>query len=98
MANGRLGIQAMTQNKFSYIISNISALSPDQMRQLHRELENRMVAAKQPAPAQADSGNAEESAFDLARRAGLIGCIKGAPGSPTDLSTNPKHMEGIGRG
>ena len=88
----------MTQNEFGYIISSINALSPDQMRQLYRELENRMAAAKQPAPALADSGNAEESAFDLARRAGLIGCIKGAPGSPTDLSTNPKHKEGFGRG
>jgi hypothetical protein len=41
---------------------------------------------------------AEETAFDVAKRAGLIGCIKGAPRSPTDLSTNPKHMEGFGRG
>jgi Arc/MetJ-type ribon-helix-helix transcriptional regulator len=40
----------------------------------------------------------EETAFDVASRAGLIGCIKGTPRSPTDLSTNPKHMEGFGRG
>jgi len=33
----------------------------------------------------------------VASRAGLIGCIKAAPRSPTDLSTNPKHMEGFGR-
>jgi putative addiction module CopG family antidote len=49
--------------------------------------------ARPTAPA-ADAG---ETAFDVASRAGLIGCIKGAPGSPTDLSTNPKHMEGFGR-
>jgi hypothetical protein len=40
---------------------------------------------------------AEETAFDAASRAGLIGCIKGSAGSRTDLSTNPKHMKGFGR-
>jgi hypothetical protein len=35
--------------------------------------------------------------YDVAARAGLIGCIKGAPRSPTDLSTNPKQMERFGR-
>ncbi len=40
----------------------------------------------------------EETAFDVLSRAGLIGCIKGASGTPTDLSTNPRHMEGFGRG
>ena len=34
-----------------------------------------------------------ESAYDLAKRAGLIGIFKGGP---SDLSTNPKHMEGFG--
>jgi hypothetical protein len=32
---------------------------------------------------------------DLAERLGLIGSAKGLP---ADLSTNPKHMEGFGRG
>jgi Arc/MetJ-type ribon-helix-helix transcriptional regulator len=45
----------------------------------------------------AAGAGAEETAFDVASRAGLIGCIKGGPRSPTDLSTNPKHMEGFGR-
>ncbi|MBV8313693.1 MAG: hypothetical protein JOZ53_01920 [Planctomycetaceae bacterium] len=40
---------------------------------------------------------AEETAFDILSRGGLIGCIKGAPGTPTDLSTNPRHMKGFGR-
>ena len=35
------------------------------------------------------------SAFDLAREAGLIGCVRGAP---RDLSTNPKHFKGFGKG
>jgi hypothetical protein len=38
----------------------------------------------------------DETAFDVLRRAGLIGCIAGAPGSPTDLSTDPIHLEGFG--
>jgi predicted DNA-binding protein len=33
------------------------------------------------------------SAYDLARDAGLIGCVRGAP---RDLSTNRKHFEGFG--
>ena len=65
-----------------------------------RELQSRIDGngLSQPAPAPAHPGqDAEETAFDVASRAGLIGCIKGAPRSPTDLSTNPKHMEGFGR-
>lgn len=38
----------------------------------------------------------EETAFDVMNRAGLIGCLKGASRSPSDLSTNPRHMEGFG--
>lgn len=33
------------------------------------------------------------SAYDLALRAGIIGCAKSAP---RDLSTNPKHFKGFG--
>lgn len=38
----------------------------------------------------------EPTAFDVMTRAGLIGCLKAAPGTPTDLATNPDHMEGFG--
>ncbi len=34
------------------------------------------------------------SAYDLAKAAGLIGCVRGAP---SDLSTNRKHFEGFGK-
>jgi len=89
----------MTHNEFNHIISSINALSSDQMRRLYRELERRIAATKPTSPASAGSGrDTEETAFDVAQRAGLIGCIQGQPGSPTDLSTNPKHMEGFGRG
>ncbi len=83
----------MTHNEFNHILTSINALSPDQMRRRARELESKIASTGKPAaPAAAD---AEESAFDVASRAGLIGCIKGA--TLPDLSTNPKHMEGFGR-
>jgi predicted DNA-binding protein len=34
------------------------------------------------------------SAYDLAREAGLIGCVRGLP---SDLSANRKHFEGFGK-
>jgi metal-responsive CopG/Arc/MetJ family transcriptional regulator len=34
-----------------------------------------------------------ESCLDIARRIGILGIYKDAP---SDLSTNPKHMEGFG--
>ncbi len=37
------------------------------------------------------------TAFDVLSRAGLIGCLCGADDTPTDLATNPQHMEGFGR-
>ena len=36
---------------------------------------------------------AARSAYELARDAGLIGCVRGAP---SDLSTNRKHFKGFG--
>jgi len=36
----------------------------------------------------------EESAYAAFTRADAIGCVKG---SPSDLSTHPKYMEGFGR-
>jgi Arc/MetJ-type ribon-helix-helix transcriptional regulator len=38
--------------------------------------------------------SAKPTAYDLFKAAGLIGCAKGLP---SDLSTNPKYMEGFGR-
>jgi metal-responsive CopG/Arc/MetJ family transcriptional regulator len=35
-----------------------------------------------------------ETCLDIARRIGILGVYKHAP---SDLSTNPKHMEGFGR-
>ena len=35
-----------------------------------------------------------KSAYELARDAGLIGCVQTAP---RDLSTNPRHFKGFGK-
>jgi putative addiction module CopG family antidote len=73
----------------------------DALTRLKQALPNRaLVSGKRPKrakPASPATQDTEETAYDVARRAGLIGCLKGAPHSPTDLSTNPKHMEGFGR-
>lgn len=36
----------------------------------------------------------EPSAYDLAERAGIIGCLQRGP---RDLSTNPRHFKGFGK-
>jgi predicted DNA-binding protein len=36
----------------------------------------------------------KQTAYDLARKAGLIGCIRGAP---KDLSTNKRYFKGFGK-
>jgi len=36
----------------------------------------------------------EQTAYDLAQKAGLIGCIRNAP---KDLSTNKRHFKGFGK-
>ena len=37
-------------------------------------------------------------AYELAAAAGLIGCIRRGPKSPpTDLSSNPRHLQGFGK-
>lgn len=67
----------------------------EEVSQRAKELAGRRVRVTvldEPETSEADA----ETAFDLLARAGLIGCIKGAPGGPTDLATNPSHMEGFG--
>ena len=38
--------------------------------------------------------SSSSSAYDLAREAGLIGCVRNGP---SDLSTNRKYLEGFGK-
>ena len=87
----------MTHSDFNHLLSSIKVLSPEQMRRLARELQTRLATVGRRPSSAKSAVDAEETAYDVASRAGLIGCIKGAPRSPTDLATNPKHMEGFGR-
>ena len=87
----------MSHREFNHLLTSLNALSPEQLATLRRELDSKLS----PSPSSTHSKQAtptEETAFDRMERAGLIGCLKGMPGTPTDLSTNPKHMEGFGHG
>jgi hypothetical protein len=84
----------MSQREFNQLLGSLGGLSPEQLAMLRRELDK----IADPQPARGKRVVAEETAFDVIERAGLIGCVKGRPGSPTDLATNPEHMEGFGRG
>src|SRR5262249_16597433 len=90
----------MTRTDFNHILASVEALSPAQMRRLLRELERRMAApAKRPATAKPEiRRDAEETAYDVARRAGLIGCIRAPPRTPTDVTTTRKKWGGLGGG
>ena len=37
---------------------------------------------------------AQPSCYDVARKAGFLGCVEGGP---DDLSVDPSHMDGFGR-
>jgi hypothetical protein len=50
------------------------------------------LAEKEPIPEE-DNGSVERP-YDILSRHGLIGCISG---TPSDLSTNKKYMQGYGR-
>lgn len=41
-----------------------------------------------------NNGGGGQSAYDLAKAAGVIGCARGGP---KDLSTNPRYFEGFGK-
>jgi hypothetical protein len=87
----------MSHREFTQLLTTLNTLSPEQLATLRRELDSKM-AEPPPLGAKRTVKRAEETAFDVMDRAGLIGCLKGVPGTPTDLSTNPAHMEGFGRG
>jgi hypothetical protein len=87
----------MSQREFNHLLSSLNALSPEQLATLRRELDSKLASPSQPTHAK-QATPAEETVFDRLEKVGLIGCLKGMPGTPTDLSTNPEHMEGFGNG
>ncbi len=91
----------MTHTDFNHILSALKGLSPEQLATLRRQLDqlDQPCTKAKPAATPREPGKAASvTVFDLLEKDGLIGCIKGRPGSPTDLATNPKHMEGFGGG
>ncbi len=85
----------MAHREFNHLLSSLNALSPEQLATLRRELDSKLASL----PTHAKQARlTEETVFDRLERTGLIGCLKGVAGTPTDLSTNPKHIEGFGNG
>ena len=61
-------------------------------RQLLREHLARYMPSG-PTTAKEETTSHDKSLHDVLSERGMLGCFEG----PTDLSTNPKHMEGFGR-
>lgn len=77
----------MENGRFDEILSQArQQLSRDEQLKLARTL-------LQSAP-NGDSPNAQKSLYEVLQERGLIGSITDAP---SDLGTNPKHLEGFGR-
>jgi hypothetical protein len=47
----------MTHSEFNHIVESLNALSPEQMRQLRRELDGKLATAATPQPAGQDLGS-----------------------------------------
>jgi hypothetical protein len=95
----------MSHSEFDQLLSNLNGLTPQQLAVLQREVASKLaapptkkkLAIARPLANRRKSAKAEPlTAYQLLSAAGLIGCVKGKAGSPTDLATNPKHMEGFG--
>lgn len=56
---------------------------------------NPSVIVRQALEEHFEGRKAPETCYDVAVRLGILGIAKGLP---PDLSTNPEHMEGFGRG
>jgi hypothetical protein len=87
----------MSHREFNQLLTSLRALSPEQLAALRRELD-RKLSEPVPAGTKVRTKPAEETVFEAMERSGFIGCLKGLPHTPSDLSTNPKHMEGFGGG
>jgi hypothetical protein len=87
----------VSSREFNQLLNSLGSLSADQLAALRRELDIKL-APPRPTKSKRKGNVVEDTVFDLLDRAGLIGCVTGRSGSPTDLSTNPTHMEGFGGG
>jgi hypothetical protein len=87
----------MSHRDFNHLLDSLGSLSPAQLAKLRRELDSKL-ASPRPGKTKQAGKSSEETVFDLLDRAGLIGCLPSVAHTPSDLSTNPKHMEGFGGG
>jgi predicted DNA-binding protein len=77
----------------------ISVRVPDKVARRLKE-RSRMTGAGESAVVREaleeylSKGPDEQTAYDMAREAGLIGCVQGAP---KDLSTDKRHFKGFGK-
>jgi hypothetical protein len=94
----------MSQREFNELLNSLGDLSSQQLTALRRELDSKLASSVSKAkqgivkPSLKPGKRAAATVFDVLEQTGLIGCIKGKPGSPTDLATNADHMEGFGHG
>ena len=75
----------MATNDFDEVLARARELGVEDQHRLVREL------TKPTAP---ENGAPVRSLYDALKERGIIGCITDGP---SDLSTNPKYMEGFGQ-
>lgn len=86
-----LSVDASVQRRIEEYAHAHGLAPAEVVRQAFEEYEAAHGGPGRPA------GSIEGSAYEAFDRAGLIGRVRGTPGTTTDLATNPKHMEGFGR-
>ena len=89
----------LTHSDFNHLLSSIKALSPEELPQFRRQLDRQLAQPKKRPASVKAAADVEETAYDVASLRRADGLLQGGPSprSPTDLATNPKHMEGFGR-
>jgi hypothetical protein len=85
----------MTQTDFNHLLASVDALSPDQMRQLLRELESR-VATTVRRPAQTDDRQ-EASKETTGQRAKRAEVAPAQPGKPLTVAELHQKLLAEGR-
>jgi hypothetical protein len=86
----------MSHTEFAHLLSTISALSPEQMRQLCRELETKLAATGNPPPAhdQGSLGAMRDAADELDEVVAHAMEMRGrqSSASPPDAATGHKPI------
>ena len=78
----------MSTEPFGDILKRFDELSPEERERLFEQLEERQTTGRNTA-------DSTRTLYDAFNERGLIGSIRDAP---PDWSSNPKYMEGFGKG